>query len=298
MIVALTAEATARLAAEGNRQRKELEENADKEGCAKAAEERSQAAERLAKAADAAEGNRQRKEQEENADKERCAKAAEERSQAAERLAKAADAARIARGVETWQFGKAAWETYFGPVDLLPPLPAEATARYDSLHQTHALVLVPGTVGGKPLVFSCLKELAIKVGAPFTLSSTLPSDLPERSSHWVLITREAVAKTENQTFEEQQRILRKSSYRPLTALEAATCILAVWAKERTRLYGVRNEKSFYWTLCTVPRSPAPVIVGAFNEVGLRIKTLRPTEKASNYGCAGALLLEEERFPLA
>ena len=68
-------------------------------------------------------------------------------------------------------FGAAAWKKHFGDVGVEPPLPQDihqilsASCPFwpsKKVHETHLLVLVPQTVGGKPLTLKTLGELVKK----------------------------------------------------------------------------------------------------------------------------------------
>ena len=118
-------------------------------------------------------------------------------------------------------FGKQAWETYFGDVGKVPPLPHNIVEILNApcpfwpgkqVKETHLLTLIPRTVNGKLLTLQLLGELmkAIKKGSAIKYSYCdlgQSEDNGTLESHWALMGRDVLPGTRNKTYWEQLKIL-------------------------------------------------------------------------------------------
>jgi hypothetical protein len=183
-------------------------------------------------------------------------------------------------------FGPKEWFIHFGThlrnVPRLPPNIAEILSAScpfwlgKKVHETHFLVLVPQAVDDQPLTLETLGELVKK---PLTDSATPYSyfklgaytDSAVSSSHWVLLTRDVIEGSRNETYPDQQTLLSEKGhgvYAVPTLLDATVCIFLEHIRSGTSLYGhspwtyTRCQEKYNadWQLC----------VGGFDPAGLRI----------------------------
>jgi hypothetical protein len=118
-------------------------------------------------------------------------------------------------------FGAADWAEYFGDVGAEPPLPPNMTKIFStscpfwpgkSIDETHLFVLVPQTVGGRPLTLRSLGELvqkplqghASQYGCLYLGEYT---DQPAPRLHWAFVTRSVIEGSRNKSYKDQQAVL-------------------------------------------------------------------------------------------
>jgi len=188
-------------------------------------------------------------------------------------------------GLETYAFGKAKWETYFGDIGEEPPLPHDiheilaGRCPFDSkktVRETHMLVLVPATVGGVPLTLNLLGELVKKPkgGGHATQYRDVWQDLfdqygavPCQESHWVLMSRDVLPGTRKKSFRDQCAILAGfGDFRAPTLLEAAVCIFMEHVATGNRLYGDNP-----WTCTRCVEECEETAIGGFSAGGLYVR---------------------------
>ena len=187
-------------------------------------------------------------------------------------------------------FGKKEWETYFGTVGKVPPLPKgilkilSGPCPFDGtrkVKETHILALVPKTVNGRPL---SLNELERVVKNPKQghrcqyryreyAFFAAHGDVKIEESYWVLMKKTVLEGTRNQTFEQQQAILVEhvqrlnTPYQVPKALEVAVCLFVEYVKSGTRLL---SDTPGTYTRCVEFVDNEPVIVGCFAAGGLDV----------------------------
>lgn len=185
-------------------------------------------------------------------------------------------------------FGAAKWNTYFGDVGKEPPLPSNIYQIMKSrcpfwerkrVEETHLLVLVPQTVNGKPLNLESLEEL---VKAPKEGSSTQYQyfnsgqykDLPASASHWMLMTRDVLPGSRNQSYADQQALVARyaqkagASYEVPHVLDAAVCTFMEYVQSGNRLY---SDNPWTYTRCQEKWNEGwQLVVGGLSPEGLSV----------------------------
>ena len=197
-------------------------------------------------------------------------------------------------------FGAKEWSRYFGEIGSAPPLPENIVDILNSpcpfwpdkeVKDTHLLVLIPATVNGKAFTLNLLRRLVKKNrgcghSARYFLyddevQHSLGDEYPS-SSYWVLLTRDVLPGSRNESYTAQQALVTAQSFhvdQPAyvvpCVLEAATAILSYYVRSGTRLYkeGVSDEFSSTSTRCEELLEDAagnklPVTVGRFCARGL------------------------------
>ena len=204
--------------------------------------------------------------------------------------------------VPTPVFGAWAWSQYFGEVGAEPSLPSNIAEILDSpcpfwpdrlVKDTHLLVLIPSTVDGEAFTLDLLGELVQKPrGGGHSTQYFLYDDEVQRSSgdvysstsYWVLLTRDVLPGSRNESYEAQQAFVAAQTahvhhapYGIPNVLEAATAILSHYVRSGDRLYegflDDKSETSSTSTRCTglleaASEHPSPFTVGRFCDRGL------------------------------
>ena len=190
---------------------------------------------------------------------------------------------------EELAFGKDDWARYFGDVGEVPPVPKDMAEILKSqcpfnpgkqVGDTHMLVLIPQTVGGKPFTLNLLQELIEnpkeKDGFKFAYySKFVAGDLGEEcngEAHWILMTKDIIPGSRNKTYGEQKQFVQEKgagSYELPSAIEAAASILMHYFKTDEYLYG---QDPLIYTRCqeTVTEHQWPVAIGGFSRGGLGV----------------------------
>ena len=189
-------------------------------------------------------------------------------------------------------YGKEAWETHFGAVGEVPPLPQDIEKILSSpcpfwpnktVQETHLLVLIPETVNGKPLTLNLLQEL---IKAPKSGNKTeyryydkyVEEELGEQkapASHWVLLTNDVIPGSRNKSYSAQKELMSK--YPPYTlgnALDITAALLIHHVKTGGRLY-TDNPNTYARCLERVNSNQWPVAIGYFS-VGASVSTASTT----------------------
>jgi NLR family CARD domain-containing protein 3 len=208
-----------------------------------------------------------------------------------------AETSDLVQSIPTMAFGAEEWAKYFGEVGAAPPLPSNIDGILNSpcpfwsgkqVKDTHLLVLVPAMVDGNPLTLGLLGQLiqSPKGGGSRTTYCNDYShghvqagfgNQPSGKSYWVLMTRDLLPKSLNQTYEDQKTLVADYAtkanlpYELSHALEAAVAILMHHARTGECLY---NDNPETYTRCQETvclKGQPPVILGKFSsEGGLRI----------------------------
>jgi len=183
-------------------------------------------------------------------------------------------------------FGKAQWLEHFGEIGQEPSLPAHLEKAWRSdcsfwkgkkVHETHVLTLIPVTVNGKPLTLTSLEDLIEhpKKG-PATkytyYNSVVNKQLGEvgiKSSYWLLMTKDVLEGTRNNSYEDQVKKLKSYSqgYEVPLALDSAVSILMHHVSTGKYLFG---QDPLTHTRCQEVVGKYHVAVGGFAAAGLYI----------------------------
>lgn len=148
------------------------------------------------------------------------------------------------------------WEKFSCQLSDIPKLPKEIFQILDSpcpfwpgkkIEETHFLTFVPGTINNQPYHPNALEKM---IDSPVQgFQSTFDVDVQEkygRSSehpHWILITKEAIPRSENKDYNEQLSLVKvKAHYDAPSYLEAVTSIFINYA-------GSDNAESSLTTRC-------------------------------------------------
>jgi hypothetical protein len=191
-------------------------------------------------------------------------------------------------------FGAAAWSQYFGEVGAVPPLPDDIAKILNSscpfwpgkrVKNTHLLALIPAAVDGEPFSLNLLEELIQRPkggGYPTryryyagnvqaTLGDQLPDVDPSTGSYWVLMTRDVLPGSRNETYSHQQALVATHARRTGLAyelpgvVEAATVILSHYVRSGERFYTDAH------TRCQeLVDGQYPPVVGGFSLRGLLV----------------------------
>jgi NLR family CARD domain-containing protein 3 len=201
----------------------------------------------------------------------------------------------VTASIPSMAIGPREWAQYFGEVGEAPPLPADIDKILESpcpfwpdkkVKDTHLLVLVPATVGGKDFTLDLLEKLIAKPkeGDNKTkygyYSPVVKGELgthPVSKSYWVLMTRDVLEGSRGKTYDAQKALVAKHAsstglpYELPAALEGATAILLHHAHTSELLYANLSLDSTY-TRCRekVYGNQYPVIVGGFSSWGLHV----------------------------
>ncbi len=187
-------------------------------------------------------------------------------------------------------FGKKEWETYFGDVGQVPPLPKDIHKTLKSrcpfrpeetVEKTHMLVLIPKTVNGKPLTLKTLDEL---VKAPKAGHATQyryiwekiineHGDQATAQPHWVLMTKDVVPESRNKSYVDQQALIAECAkktninYEVPCVLDTAICIFMHSISLGERLF---TDKPWTYTRCQEKVQGYHIVVGGFSSAGLDV----------------------------
>jgi hypothetical protein len=208
-------------------------------------------------------------------------------------------------------FGEKEWRQYFGEVGVEPSLPSNigdilsSTCPFwpgKSVKDTHLLVLIPATVDGKPFSLNLLGELIQhpRGGGHSTQNRNYDSDLKQQfgnqwpvSSYWVLMTRDVLEGSRNETYASQQALVAHHTsrtglpYELPGALEAVTAILSHYVHRGERLY---SDSPWTYTRCRElvewDGVDYPIIVGGFSSWGLDVGHDDDGDDFYDFGVAG------------
>ena len=196
-------------------------------------------------------------------------------------------------------FGAEAWSQYFGEVGAEPCLPPDIAEILDnacpfwpskSVRDTHLLVLIPSTVGGKAFTLDLLGDLIQNPRSGghrtqyFLYDDEVQQSLGDAyssSSYWILLTRDVLPGSRSKPYTAQRALVATQTsyidgppYETPHVLEAATAILSHYVRSAHRLYeGVGDKLSSTSTCCAELLEDAtgcksPVTVGRFCDRGL------------------------------
>lgn len=191
-------------------------------------------------------------------------------------------------------FGRNDWETYFGVLETIPPLPSHIEKILKSacpfykgslIGETHLLVLVPQKVNGEFLTLNRFAELlnhskkAKGGGAKHKDGNASP-----KTSYWMLMTKDVIPLSLNTHGTEKVRLLSKYQnppYKLPTALEAAIGISMYYARHEERIYN-------YHTMCTQDGMNPTLAIGGSSGGGYYCHELK--DSLVSVGITGVLRL--------
>lgn len=219
-------------------------------------------------------------------------------------------------------FGANDWRAYFGDIGPEPPLPSNIEEILLSpcpfwperkIKDTHDLVLIPDSVGGKPLTLNYLEELIqspkrsrpkqywdfcfssddLEAQAKFNEAHCYEvieryGEVEVEESHWVLMTKKKLPDQKWGKEPHWEKKIRESvDYELPQAIEAAAVILTHWFKTGKEIYPggvdedfdlVKCQKQVHETNMYGDHFNWPVCVGGFGELGLFIGDGEHTDK--------------------
>lgn len=193
-------------------------------------------------------------------------------------------------------FGPTQWQTYFGDVGEIPPLPNNIDEILQApcpiwpgkkTWETHKLFLVPKTLDGKPMSLDLTSEIfqEPKEGHPahyLYYSGPVKSDIGARGvaeTHWCLMTTDIVPDSTDKDYRDQVRFMEAFAnrldlpYAIPSTIEAALCVFLHHVETGERIFA-RNDpqKSWTFTRCSdeVSAEQWAVAVGGFESRGLML----------------------------
>ena len=194
-----------------------------------------------------------------------------------------------AMGVPANAFGAKQWEEYFFGLKVdEPPLPLNIhkilksqcpfSEKGKKVEDTHLLVLIPGTIDGKPLTLKSFGELLGSRFPEFGQNGYrfIWDDAKEcggnGKSHWVLMTKDVLEGSRGESFAAQQEQVKedgKGNYQVPGVLEAVVCAISEYARSggATRLL---SDKPWTYTRCQDEKRGYQVVVGGFAPAGLLV----------------------------
>ena len=183
-------------------------------------------------------------------------------------------------------FGALKWKQYFGIKVKEPPLPYDIHGILASKcpffpdqeeRETHFLKLVP-----EGMTLEQLKDLTLNPVQGFPIGLRGNDDYvrktfseygqrPSGRAHWVLMPKEVIPGSTEQTWENQQMMseqYKSLGYGLLSFIDGAFCLLLEYVEKRERHYCAHQWKETYCVEKVADKWP--VAIGGFSEEGLRI----------------------------
>lgn len=193
----------------------------------------------------------------------------------------------------TTLFGKEQWETYFGPVGEVPPIPAHlieklTTPSYiqgKTFKETHMLVLIPATVNNKPLNLNHLLNLvqapkgggrSQKINSDLIDVDILRNNKAPVRSRWILMSKDVIPDSRSKTYQQQQALVEAIlGCEVPDVLSASVAILTHHTHTGVRLFAAgKDNKGWTFTRCKeivrYHQDSYQAVVGGFSESGIRI----------------------------
>lgn len=145
-------------------------------------------------------------------------------------------------------FGKKDWETHFGTLDAVPPIPDDIEKKLNApcpfhegalVGETHMLVLVPQKVHGTFLTLNSFADLISKFPQDKQIVAEKHDDGNNRlkKSYWMLMTKEPLPGTINMSLEASLNLVKKHPpYSTTIPIEAAVGITLHYLRHGTRIY--------------------------------------------------------------
>lgn len=153
-------------------------------------------------------------------------------------------------------FGKEQWETHFGTVGEVPPLPANTGAVLSSrsrlfpgktVKDTHMLVLIPATVNGAPFHLNSFRQLvkhplqghAVKITCPCEIVLDTHGNRSPKDSYWALMPKELFPGSRGLSYQAQKQLVEPqgedSTYNVTDTLSLLVGVLTHYVRTGERL---------------------------------------------------------------
>ncbi len=187
--------------------------------------------------------------------------------------------------LENVVFGKLAWNTHFGDVGEVDPIPEALIKALEEpcpftkgkkVKETHIACWIPEKVNGIDLDINFLGELVKQplkgLASQYSyIWSQIVKDhgaTPVKKGHWVLLTKTVIEGSRNKTYDEQKKIVeRYPGYEVPTLLPTAIALFMHHAKTGERLY---NDNPWTYTRCQEQSGGWRLLLGGFAAGGLRV----------------------------
>ncbi|MBS0615003.1 MAG: hypothetical protein JSR58_00435 [Verrucomicrobia bacterium] len=182
-------------------------------------------------------------------------------------------------------FGKEAWNSHFGDVGEVDPIPEALVKALEEpcpfiagkkVKETHIACWIPTNVNGTSLTLNTLGKLvkkqlrghASKYSYIWPQAQTDHGDKPLQKGHWILLTKTVLEGSRNKTYDQQKQLVESyPGYEVPTALSTAIALFMHRAKTGERLY---NDSPWTYTRCRERSNRRPLVVGGFEAGGLCI----------------------------
>lgn len=204
-------------------------------------------------------------------------------------------------------FGKEEWETYFGSVEDVPPLPDNLVEILNQdcpfepgkkIQDLYGLLLIPQTVNGQPLTLNKFHELIqqpkqghstrFHIYFPGTLVEKEYGKIPVGHSHWILI-RKVIHESRNMTIEDQKALLEQHGFELPHVLEMVISLCASFV--RRGVYPNCDYPETILRCAELVQGRYPVVVGDFSLKGVSVIADFEKKKMSS-GVSAALHLKQ------
>lgn len=154
------------------------------------------------------------------------------------------------------------WNTHFGDIGTVPPLPHNMLSILTSpcpffpdkkVFETHFLALIPEKINGVPLTLNLFKKLLAKVEFPqkeakLALSEIINGDEAFGNSHWILMRR-AMMKSSGQQREIEEQMIQFHGYSFPNLSEAVPAIFMHFLSTGIFLYNQNTPSSSLEVTC-------------------------------------------------
>ncbi|MBS0615765.1 MAG: hypothetical protein JSR58_04350 [Verrucomicrobia bacterium] len=182
-------------------------------------------------------------------------------------------------------FGKEAWNTHFGDIGAVDPIPEALVKALEEscpfiagkkVKETHIACWIPTHVNGTPLTLNTLDELvkkplkghANKFEFIWLPAKTKHGDKPIEKGHWILLTKTVLEGSRNKTYDQQKQLVESySGYEVPTLLSTAIALFMHHTRTGERLY---NDSPATFTRCQEKSDGWSLVVGGFAAGGLHV----------------------------
>ncbi len=186
--------------------------------------------------------------------------------------------------LENVVFGKLAWNTHFGDVGEVDPIPEALIKALEQpcpfiagkkVKETHIACWIPEKVSGIELTLNTLGELvkkplrghASKCVYIWDQVVTDHGATPVKKGHWVLLTKAFIKGSHNKSYDEQKKIVESyPGYEVPTLLPTAIALFMHHARTGERLY---SHNLWTYTRCQEKSRGWFLLLGGFAAGGLR-----------------------------
>ncbi len=181
--------------------------------------------------------------------------------------------------LENVVFGKVAWNTHFGDVGEVDPIPEALIKALEEpcpftkgkkVKDTHIACWIPEKVNDINLDINFLGELVKKPlkghasKYDFIWSQVVADHgaTPIKKGHWILLTKTIINGSQDETYDQQKKLVeRYPGYEVPTLLPTAIALFMHHARTGERLYN--NKPLMTYTRCQEKSYGCPLVVGGF-----------------------------------